>query len=119
MRDPVTQQRLHHLRVAAEIGIRMGGLHPHTVSVDPTELAALVEELHIRRGEPIEQLNNTELARMDVSLAKLREQVRQWKDTITSLSLAANLPPEVWRVLCLLNSQMASSLGMTPPGVTS
>lgn len=112
MKDPVTQQRLHQLRVAAEIGIRMGGLHPHTVSVKPDELAALVEELHIRRGEPLALLNTTEVARADHSLNQLREQIRQWKATITTLSLAANLPPEVRRVLCLLDSQMAVALGI-------
>lgn len=39
------RDRLLHLRTGAEVGMRMGGLYPHTVHVDPEELAALLDEV--------------------------------------------------------------------------
>lgn len=47
----VDEKRLAELRTAAEVGIRMSGLHPHTVHVRPDELAALVEEVFIARAQ--------------------------------------------------------------------
>lgn len=44
--------RLTHLRLAAEVGIRMAGLEPHTVHVVPAELAAMIDEITERRGAP-------------------------------------------------------------------
>lgn len=51
MRPPVSQKRLEELRLAAEVGLRMAGLQPHTVHVVPEELAAMVEEIHVLRIE--------------------------------------------------------------------
>lgn len=45
-------ERLRHLRQAAEIGIRMCGLQPHTIHVVPTELAAMIDEITERRATP-------------------------------------------------------------------
>lgn len=47
----VDEKRLAELRTAAEVGIRMSGLQPHTVHVRPDELAALVEEVFIARAQ--------------------------------------------------------------------
>lgn len=51
---PLDSERLKHLRTAAEVGMRMSALQPHTVQVIPDELASMIEEIMAlrRTGAP-------------------------------------------------------------------